>query len=111
LITCGDFLHGMLQTSRTAVLLGADAIVAAIDALLRSAEWEQFLTLLPRARGAFEGMHDRTRISLADRVAVRYGLRADAGDSIARLETNAAVAVQLVMLDKRVAEIMKEWEF
>jgi hypothetical protein len=111
LISCGDFLHGMLQTSRTAVLLGADAIVAAIDELLRSAEWEQFLTLLPRARGAFEGMHDRTRVSLADRVAVRYGLRADIGDAIARLETNAAVAVQLVMLDKRVAELMKDWEF
>lgn len=111
LVTCGDFLHGMLQTSRTAVLLGADAIVAAIDELLRGAEWEQFLTLLPRARGAFEGMHDRTRVSLADRVAVRYGLRADAGDEIARLETNAGVAVQLVMLDSRVAAMMKSWEF
>ncbi len=111
LITCGDFLQGMLQTSRTAILLGADAIVGAIDELLRSAQWEQFLTLLPRARGAFEGMHDRTRVSLADRVAVRYGLRADAGDAIARLETDAAVAVQLVMLDTRVAELMKDWEF
>lgn len=111
LVTCGEFLHGMLQTSRTAIMLGADAIVMAIDELLKSAEWEQFLVLLPRARGAFEGMHDRVRVSLADRVAVRYGLSSDEGDAIAKLETSAAAAQQLVMLDARVAEMMKSWEF
>ncbi|HVH43870.1 MAG TPA: DUF5682 family protein [Labilithrix sp.] len=111
LVTCGEFLHGMLATSKTAILLGADAIVAAIDELLKSAEWEQFLVLLPRTRGAFEGMHDRVRVSVADRVAVRYGLRAEEGDKIAKLETSAAAAQQLVLLDARVAEMMKSWEF
>jgi hypothetical protein len=111
LITCGEFLNGMLQTSRTAILLGADAIVAAIDELLRAAAWEQFLMLLPRTRGAFEQMHDRTRVSLADRVAVRYGLGTEEADAIARLETSAGAAQQLVMLDARVAEMMKSWEF
>ncbi|AKU93940.1 hypothetical protein AKJ09_00604 [Labilithrix luteola] len=111
LVTCGEFLTGVLQTSRTAVMLGADAIVAAIDELLKAAAWEQFLTLLPQTRGAFEGMHDRVRVSLADRVAVRYGLRAEEGDTIARLETTVEAAQQLVMLDTRVAEMMKSWEF
>jgi Family of unknown function (DUF5682) len=111
LVTCGEFLNGMLKTSRTAVLLGADAIVVAIDELLKSAAWEQFLVLLPRTRGAFEGMHDRVRVSLADRVAVRYGLAAEEGDAIARLETSAEATQMLVMLDARVAEMMKSWEF
>lgn len=111
LVTCGEFLTGVLQTSRTAIMLGADAIVAAIDELLKAAAWEQFLTLLPQTRGAFEGMHDRVRVSLADRVAVRYGLRAEEGDAIARLETSVEAAQQLVMLDTRVAEMMKSWEF
>lgn len=111
LITVGEFLHGMLATSRTAIMLGADAIVGAIDELLKSAAWEQFLVLLPRARGAFEEMHDRVRVSLADRVAVRYGLRAEEGDTIAKLETSAEAAQQLVALDAKVAEMMKSWEF
>ena len=111
LITVGEFLHSMLATSRTAILLGADAIVGAIDELLKSAAWEQFLVLLPRARGAFEEMHDRVRVSLADRVAVRYGLRAEEGDAIAKLETSAEAAQQLVALDAKVAEMMKSWEF
>jgi hypothetical protein len=111
LVTCGEFLGGMLATSRTAILLGADALVAAIDELLRTATWEQFLTLLPRTRGAFEEMHDRTRVSLADRVAVRYGLSTEAADAIAKLETSAAAAQTLVLLDARVAEMMKDWEF
>jgi hypothetical protein len=111
LITVGEFLQGMLATSRTAILLGADAIVAAIDDLLRTAQWEQFLVLLPRARGAFETMHDRVRVSLADRVAVRYGLSAEEGDTIAKLETSAGAAQRIVALDAQVAEMMKAWEF
>ncbi len=111
LVTCGEFLHGMLKTSKTAILLGADAIVGAIDQLLRSAEWEQFMTLLPRTRGALESMHDRVRVSLADRVAMRYGLRAEEGDTIAKLETSVGAAQQLMLLDAKVAEMMKSWDF
>lgn len=111
LVTVGEFLNGMLATCRTAVLLGADAIIGAIDELLRAAAWEQFLVLLPRARGAFEAMHDRTRVSLADRVAVRYGLAAEEGDTIAKLETSSDAATRLVALDAKVAEMMKAWDF
>ncbi len=111
LVTCGEFLSGVLQTSRTSLLLGADALVAAIDELVRVADWEQFMVLLPRARAAFEAMHDRTRVSLADRVAVRYGLRAEEGDAIARIETSVEVAARLVELDAKVAEMMKAWDF
>lgn len=111
LVTCGEFLSGMLQTSRTAIMLGADAIVGAIDELIRAAAWDQFLILLPRTRGAFEAMHDRIRVSVADRVATRYGLRAEEGDTIARLETTVEAAQQLVALDAKVAEMMKSWEF
>lgn len=111
LVTVGEFLNGMLATCRTAVLLGADAIVGAIDELLKAAAWEQFLVLLPRARGAFEAMHDRTRVSLADRVAVRYGLTVEAADTIAKLETSSDAATRLVALDAKVAEMMKAWDF
>jgi hypothetical protein len=111
LVTCGDFLAGVLATSRTALLLGADALVAAIDELLVAAGWDDFMTLLPRARGAFEGLHDRARVSLADRVAVHYGLRVEAGDEIARLPTSAAAAARITALDARVAEIMTRWSF
>jgi hypothetical protein len=111
LVTCGEFLSGVLGTSRTSLLLGADALVAAIDELVKVADWEQFLLLLPRARAAFEAMHDRTRVSLADRVAVRYGLRAEHGDAIATMTTSVAAAAELARLDAKVAEMMKVWEF
>jgi len=110
LVTCGDFLAGMLATSRTALLLGADEVVAAIDELLRTAAWEDFLVLLPKARGAFHDLHDRARVSLADRVAVKYGLRAEEGDTLAKLETTAGAAARIMALDRRTGEIMRDWE-
>jgi hypothetical protein len=109
-VTCGDFLAGVLATSRTALLLGADEIIAAIDELLRAAAWEEFLMILPKARGAFHDLHDRARVSLADRVAVKYGLRIEEADAIAKLETTAGAAARIMALDQRTGEIMREWE-
>ena len=48
MVTAGDFLDGILAVSRTSILLGADALIGAIDELLHAAEWESFLTMLPR---------------------------------------------------------------
>ena len=110
LVTCGDFLAGVLATSKTALLLGADEIVAAIDELLRRAAWEDFLVLLPKARAAFHDLHDRARVSVADRVAVRYGLSGDVGDTIANLEMSVGAAARIMALDRRTREIMQEWE-
>ncbi len=74
MVTAGDFLDGILAVSRTSILLGADALIGAVDELLRAAEWEAFLTMLPRMRGAFERLHDRQRDALAEHVARLYGL-------------------------------------
>ena len=54
MVTAGDLLDGMLAVSRTSILLGADALVAAVDDLLKAAEWDPFLVMLPRLRAAFE---------------------------------------------------------
>jgi hypothetical protein len=107
MITAGEFLDGLMAVSKTSILLGADALVGAIDELLRAASWDQFVTMLPRVRNAFEQLHDRQRHSLADRVAVRYGLKD--GEKIARLSTSAEAAVQMAAIDLKVAELMKEW--
>lgn len=109
MIHAGEFLDGVLAVSRTSVLLGAAALVGAIDELLRAAEWDAFVTMLPRMRYAFERLHERQRVSICDRVAERYGLK-DA-EVVARLETSAAAAAHLASIDARVAEIMKDWTF
>ena len=49
--TAGDFLDGIMAVSRTSILLGADPLIAAIDELLKAADWDAFLTMLPRMRG------------------------------------------------------------
>lgn len=117
MIRAGEFLDGVLTVSRTSVLLGASALVAALDELLRAADWEAFTTMLPRLRLAFERLHDRQRDSIGDRVAERYGLKqgqpagAGAGRHFtAVLETSAAAAAHLASIDARVAELMAGWE-
>jgi hypothetical protein len=109
MVKAGDFLDGIMAVSRTSIMLGADALIGAIDELLRAAEWEPFLTMLPRMRGAFERLHERQRDSLAERVAQRYGLAEK--ESVTELRTSLAAATAIVRIDKQVAEIMKKWEF
>lgn len=111
MILCGDFLSGVMETSKTALMLGAEPIVRAIDELLRTASWEQFLMLLPRTRGAFEAVHERSRVALADRVASLYGLKGEEAVAVAKLTTSLDAAVKISEIDARVGEIMKEWEF
>ena len=111
MLTCGEFLDGVMATSRTAIMLGAQSLVESLDVLLRAASWEQFLTMLPRTRKAFERLHDRSRVAFADRVAQLYGLQEGEGDKLAQLDTSAGAAVRMARIDARVAEVMKEWDF
>jgi hypothetical protein len=109
MVTAGDLLDGILAVSRTSILLGADALVGAVDDLLRAAEWEAFLTMLPRLRAAFERLHERQRGALAERVAHRYGL-AEA-EALTELRTSVGAAVLIARIDRQVAEFMKAWDF
>ena len=111
MVLCGDFLSGVMETSKTALMLGADGIVRAIDELLRAASWEQFMVLLPRTRGAFEAVHERSRVALADRVASLYGLQEDEASAVTKLETSVGAALKISEIDARVGQIMKEWDF
>jgi hypothetical protein len=105
--TAGDFLDGIMAVSRTSILLGADALIAAIDELLGAADWDAFLVMLPRMRAAFERLHDRQRDSLAVKVAQHYGLAE--GETITELRTSVAAAAWIARIDQQVAKIMEKW--
>jgi hypothetical protein len=107
MVTAGDLLDGMLAVSRTSILLGADALVAAVDDLLQVAEWDPFLVMLPRLRAAFERLAEPQRDSLAATVAKRYGL-ASADDVRAMPGTLAATAL-VARIDAAVAAALKDW--
>ncbi|HEY7158653.1 MAG TPA: DUF5682 family protein [Gemmataceae bacterium] len=109
MVTAGDLLDGILAVSRTSILLGADALIGALDELLRAADWEPFLTMLPRLRAAFERLHAGQRESLAARVARRYGLAEQ--ESLTELRTSVGAAALFAAIDQRVAEIMMKWDF
>ncbi|MBX3157575.1 MAG: hypothetical protein KF773_16490 [Deltaproteobacteria bacterium] len=110
MVVAGEFLDGAFAVSKTSLLLGADALVSAIDELLRAAPWDEFMTLLPKVRNAFERLHERQRLAFADRVAARYGLAG--GEAIAEVPvTSDGAAAYLATLDARVAAIMKDWSF
>jgi hypothetical protein len=109
MVFAGDFLDGILAVSRTSVMLGAEPLVAAIDQLLRAAEWDVFLTMLPRLRAAFERLHDRQIHSLANVVARRYGLSRDEGDELTELKTSVEAATLIADIDRQVAELMTKW--
>jgi hypothetical protein len=110
MVVAGEFLDGAFAVSKTSILLGADALVAAIDDLLRAAPWQDFLVLLPKVRNAFERLHERQRLAFADRVAARYGL-AEVAEIAELPATSADAAAYLAAIDGRVAAIMKEWTF
>ena len=110
MVLAGEFLDGAFAVSKTSMLLGAEALVAAIDELLRSAPWDDFMTLLPKVRNAFERLHERQRLAFADRVAARYGLATT--EQISELPvTSAGAAAYLATIDARTAAIMKGWTF
>lgn len=106
-LVAGDFLQGVLRVSKTAILLGAAALVAAVDELLRAAEGETFLCIVPRLRAAFETLHERQRDSLAVQVAELYGLKES--ESLRTLATSVGAARLMAELDAEAAAILKEW--
>lgn len=111
MVFAGDFLDGVLAVSRTSVMLGADSLIDSIDQLLRAAEWEVFLTMLPRLRAAIDRLHDRQVDSLAACVARKYGLKEDEQDRLTDLSTSVGAAALLADIDRRVAAIMQKWSF
>lgn len=104
MVTAGDFVRGILEVSRASLMLGADAIVEAVDELLRAASWETFLVMLPSLRAAFERLRGADLGVMCDRVARRYGLReAEELD----LSLTVGAAALMAEVDERVAEIME----
>ena len=109
MITAGDFIHGAISVSRASLMSGAAELVHAMDDLIKHADWEIFVSMLPRLRAAMELLHARHRDSLAARVAEKYGL-AEA-QTLQELDVSIEVATEIAELDKQVAEIMAEWTF
>ncbi|HEX5444123.1 MAG TPA: DUF5682 family protein, partial [Pirellulales bacterium] len=106
-VVAGDFLQGVLRVSKTAILLGAAPLVRAVDELLRAAQGETFLNLVPRLRAAFETLHQRQRDGLAAHVAELYGLKES--DSPRTLATSFGAARLMAELDAEAAAILSEW--
>jgi hypothetical protein len=110
MVLAGEFLDGAFAVSKTSMLLGADALVASIDQLLRAAPWDHFMVLLPKVRSAFDRLQERQRLAFANRVATRYGL-ADVDEIASVPATSTEAAAYMATVDARVATIMKEWTF
>ena len=107
MMLAGDFLEGVMSVSRMAIMMGADSLIGAMDELLRAADWDTFLSMLPRMRAAFDRLHDRQRESLSLRVAQRYHLAES--EILQDLQTSVGAAALIARLDQQVAEIMKHW--
>jgi hypothetical protein len=106
-IIAGDFLHGVLKVSKTAIMLGAKPLIGAVDELLKAATPETFLSMVPRLRAAFETLHERLKDNLATHVAELYGLKES--ESLRKLHTSVGAAALMADLDAQVAKIMDDW--
>jgi hypothetical protein len=111
MVEAGDFIDGVMSVSRTSIMLGAEVLTAAIDELLRAANWDVFLTMLPRLRAAFERLHDRQVDSLAGAVARQYGLANEESAALTELNTSVGAALLIANIDHKVSEIMQRWQF
>ena len=107
MVTAGDLLDGMLAVSRTSLMLGADALVAAVDDLLKAAEWDPFLVMLPRLRAAVERLSNAQKDSLAATVARRYGL--SKADEVRALSGSLSATALVARLDAATAAVLKNW--
>jgi hypothetical protein len=107
MVAAGDLLDGMMAVSRTSILLGADALIGAVDDLLRAADWEPFLVMLPRLRAAFERLSPPQRHSLAETVAKRYGLGSAA--ELRTIRGSLGASALVARLDAAVAATLKDW--
>ncbi len=107
MVAAGDFVRGILEVSRTSLMLGADTIVLAVDELLRAADWDTFLVMLPRLRAAFGKLRGADHGVFCERVARSYGM-GDAEELDLSLTVGAAALMAEV--DHQVAQIMEEWE-
>ncbi|MFK8111086.1 MAG: DUF5682 family protein [Rubripirellula sp.] len=107
MMQAGAFLDGVLSVSRTSILLGADHLVKAVNKLIAKANWEEFLTMLPHLRAAFEHLHKRQRNSLAERVASLHDLSED--EDLTDLSTSVAAAATFARIDVEVSKIMESW--
>jgi len=93
--------------SRTSILLGADSLVAAVDDLLKAADWDPFLVMLPRLRAAFERLPEPSRDSLAATVARRYGL--GTAEEVRAMPAGLGATALVARLDAAVAATLKNW--
>ncbi|MCC9600285.1 DUF5682 family protein [Stieleria sp. JC731] len=110
MIHAGDFLDGVMSVSRTSIMLGADSLVSSIDDLLKAADWDTFLIMIPKMRAAFERLHPAQTDTLALRVATSYGL-AEEASSLTELNTSLEAAALIASIDSEVAKIMTRWNF
>ena len=109
LVEAGDYLWGMLAVARSAIMLGSEALVGAIDRLFASADWPAFTTMLPRLRDAFGKLQHGQRQALAAQVADLLGL--STGRELTTLNTSVGAAVLFAEVDAEVAAIMHAWSF
>ena len=109
MVGAGDFIHGVIAVSRASIMAGASELVDALDELLKAADWDVFITMLPRLRAGMEMLHARHRDSLAERVAEKYGLKDD--KPLQKLQLSVTAAARIAALDQKVARIMAEWNF
>jgi hypothetical protein len=107
MVTAGDLLDGMLAVSRTSLMLGADCLVAAVDDLLKAAEWDPFLVMLPRLRAAIERLSNVQKESLAATVARHYGL--GGADEVRAMSGSLGATALVARLDAAVAATLKDW--
>jgi hypothetical protein len=107
MVTAGDLLDGMFAVSRTSLMLGADALVVAVDDLLKAAEWDSFLVMLPRLRGAIERLTNAQKDSLAATVARRYGL--GGVEEVRAMSGSLAATALVARLDAATAAVLKNW--
>jgi hypothetical protein len=108
MVVAGEFLDGLLAACRTSLMLGADPLAGAVDELLKAADHEAFLIMLPRLRAAFDRLHERQRATLAERVAIRYGLKK--ADVIVRLGTSVAAGALMARIDEQTGRVLAEWD-
>ncbi len=109
LVQAGDFLEGLLSVSRSSIVTGSPQLIESIEQLLKKADQDSFLIMLPKLRQAFENMSYQNKNRIADKVAQKHGLKTSIDLMV--LNTSVEAAVIISQIDRQVDKIMKEWDF
>lgn len=108
MIEAGDYISGLMKICRTSILFGSKTLMNSIDELLKTADYDSFLIMLPKLRASFESLLEGQRKSVCSIVGQIYGL--EETEILSVLTVPLENTKEIIRIDSEAQSIIQKWE-